>query len=400
MLTIQIVGSLAFLTITALTPFIQTEFGLSSSRVGLLVVALYLGYFLTLIPGGVLTDVFGERLMLGTGLGLIGLFSISIGWGTEVGILGVGLFALGCGYSSIPPGTNKGVYDWFPPEQLGTGLGIKQTGVMIGGAIGAALLPVVATRTDWRVAFTVVGSISILSLVLLVVYSHPTDVDSGQYDSDRSAVEAFRSQIRDLVSVYGATTLSPLLLVGFLFGASQFTLMAYAVLYLTEQMSLAPTVAGLLYTGMQLAGVASRILFGYVADSLFPRSKHRLLFLIGIVSAVAYLAMLSLPSSAPLPLVAAAAMLLGALALGYNGVYLAMANELVGSNHTGASTSIAITAVMFGALITPPIFGVVVDVTGSYTVSMGILAVVTLLAGSFSIRIDSTDTKTDIEPTA
>ena len=316
MLTVQIVGSLAFLAVTALTPFIQTEFGLSSSAVGLLIVALYLGYFLMLIPGGVLTDVFGERLILSLGLALIGIFSITIGIGTQLWILGLGLFTLGCGYSTIGPGTNKGIYDWFPPEQLGTGLGIKQTGVMIGGAIGAALLPMVATSANWRVAFAVVGGISILSLTLLAMYSHSADGDNSPYHSGRSAVGAFQSQIHDLIDVYGATKLSPLLLVGFLFGAGQFTLMAYAVLYLTEQIALPPTMAGLLYTAMQLAGVASRILFGYVADSWFPRSKHRLLFFIGVVGAVTYLALLSLSLNAPLPLVVAVVMLLGSRHLG------------------------------------------------------------------------------------
>ncbi|WP_436348571.1 MFS transporter [Natronorubrum sp. FCH18a] len=388
MLTVQIIGSLAFLAITALTPFIRSEFGLSSSAVGLLIVTLYLGYFLTLIPGGVLTDVFGERLMLSIGLILIGLFSIAIGLGTDVWILAIGLFALGCGYSVIPPGTNKGVYDWFPPEQLGTGLGIKQTGVMIGGGIGAALLPVVATDTDWRVAFAAVGGCSLLSLVLLAVYSPPPDIGTNQH-ADKSAVGAFQSQIQDLIGVYNTTRLSPLLIVGFLFGASQFTLMAYAVLYLTEHISLRPTTAGLLYTGMQLAGVGSRILFGYLADDWFPRSKHRLLFLIGIGGAGAYLALLSASPSTPLPFVAVAVVLIGGLALGYNGVYLAMANELVGANHTGASTSIAITAVMLGAIITPPVFGLIVDITASYTISLGVLAAVMLLAGVFSTRIEA-----------
>ncbi len=392
MLTVQVVGSLAFLAVTALTPFIKTEFGLSSSAVGLLIVALYLGYFLTLIPGGVLTDVFGERLMIGLGLGFIGLFSIAIGTGNRSWILGFGLFALGCGYSTIPPGTNKGVFDWFPPDQLGIGLGIKQTGVMIGGAISAALLPFLATRTDWRVAFTAVGVVSLVGLVLLLVYSRPSEAVDGQYDESTTAAEAFRSQIRGVLELYSQTRLSPLLLVGFLFGAGQFTLMAYAVLYLTEQVALSPTVAGLLYTAMQLAGVVSRILFGYVADKWFTRRKHRLLFAIGIVAFAAYLVLVSLPPAAPLSVVAIAATLLGALSLGYNGVYLTIANELVGPEYTGFSTSIAITAVMFGALITPPVFGLLADWTNTYAVSMVLIATMTLLGGILSIRIGTVQT--------
>ena len=143
-LTVQ-VGSLTFLAVTALTPFIKAEFSLSSSTLSMLIVALYFGYFLTLVPDGVITDVFGERAAIGLGLSLVGLFAIAIGASTNVFLLGIGLFALGCGYSTIPPGTNKGVLEWFPVEQLEFGLGIKQTGVMLGGAISAAVLPILAT---------------------------------------------------------------------------------------------------------------------------------------------------------------------------------------------------------------------------------------------------------------
>lgn len=399
MLTVQVVGSLAFLAVTALTPFIKAEFALSSSAVGLLIVALYLGYFLTLIPGGVLTDIFGERLMIGIGLGFIGLFSIAIGTGSSSVILGVGLFALGCGYSTIPPGTNKGIFDWFPPEQLGVGLGIKQTGVMIGGAIGATLLPLLAARTDWRVAYSAVGAVSLLGLGLLVAYSRPAEAVDLRRASGGTVSGAFRSQVRSFASVYADTELSPLLLVGFLFGAGQFTLMAYVVLYLTEHMKLVPTLAGLLYTAMQLAGVASRIALGYVADRWFVRSKHRLLFAVGVVGSVAYLALASLPSTTPLPLLSVVVVLLGALSLGYNGVYLTIASELAGAEHTGVSTSIAITAVMFGALVTPPVFGLLTDRTGSYVAPMLMVALMTLLAGLFSKRIGDSTRQNTQRPT-
>ena len=388
MLTIQIVGSLTFLAVTALTPFIRTEFGLSSTAVGLLIVAMYFGYFLTLIPGGVLTDIFGERLMISVGLGLLGLFSIAIGLGSHLWLLGVGLFALGCGYSMIPPGTNKGVYDWFPPEQLGVSLEIKQTGVMIGGAISAASLPVLATRTDWHTAFVTVGIVSFVSLGLLAVYSRPADAVADGYDTATTVREALQSQLRGIAKVYAETNLNPLLFVGVLFGAGQFTLMAYAVLYLTEEIALSVTLAGLLYTAMQLAGVVSRILFGYIADKWFTRTKHRLLFLIGITGFVSYLVLVALPPNPPLVLVAIAVTILGALSLGYNGVYLTMANELVGPEHTGFSTSIAIASVMVGAIVTPPLFGLLTDWTDTYAFSMVLLAVLTLLAGLFSTKID------------
>ena len=388
MLTVQIIGSLTFLAVTALTPFIKAEFALSSSGVGVLIVALYLGYFLTLIPGGVLTDVFDERVAVGLGLGSIGLIAIAIGASASAWVLGIGLFALGCGYSVIPPGTNKGVFDWFPSEQLGVGLGIKQTGVMFGGAISAALLPLLATRAGWRIAFTAAGVLSLLGLGLLVVYARPDGAASLASNGTTSTTEMFRSQVRGIKTVYAKTDMTPLLFVGFLFGAGQFTLAAYAVLYLTEQIALTPTVAGVLYTSMQLAGVGSRILFGYIADRWLMENRSQLLFGIGIAGFLAYGVLVSLPTNASLLVVGIVVTLVGSLSFGYNGVYLTIANELAGAEHTGFSTSIAIAALMVGALVTPPIFGLVADLTGGYNLPMILLASITLLAGVFSRYID------------
>jgi predicted MFS family arabinose efflux permease len=148
---------------------------------------------------------------------------------------------------------------------------------------------------------------------------------------------ALRSQAYGIAMMYAETDLTPLLLVGVLFGAGQFTLAAYAVLYLTEQMSLAPTIAGGLYIVMQLAGVGSRILFGYVADRWLLRNRHWLLFAIGIVGFPAYLVLAWLPANAPLTVVGIAVTLIGALCFEYNGIYLTIANELVGREHTGFS---------------------------------------------------------------
>lgn len=387
MLTIQIVGSSTFLAVTVLTPFIKEEFGLSSSVVGLLIAGMYLGYFFMLIPSGVLTDIFGERLMVAIGLGSLAIYSVVIGMSSRLWMLGLGLFAIGIGYSTIPPGTNKGVYDWFPPDQLGMGLGIKQTGVMIGGALSAALLPTLAMKTDWYLSFVAVGVMSLASLVLLFVYSSPKSTANEPSASNGNIKEVFQSQLGGTLKVFSEANLTPLLLVGFLFGAGQFTLMAYAVLYLTEEIALTVTSAGLLYTAMQLAGVISRVLFGYLADKRFRRNKQYLLLIIGVLGFFSYLALVGLPPTTPVAFVAVVATVLGGLTLGYNGVYLTMANELVGPEHTGFSTSVAVAAVMSGALVTPPVFGLLADRTGTFTLSMVLIAVLTLLAGVFSASI-------------
>lgn len=291
---------------------------------------------------------------------------------------------MGVRYSTIGPGTNKSVYDWLPPEQLVTGIGIKQTGVIIGGAISAALLSAIAEWTSWRTSLGTVGLIGVCSLLLLRSYSRPDEASASE-SASVSFVEQFQTQLRGTVAAVRETKLPLLVFSGVFFGTSQFTIMAYAVLYLIEQLGLTPTVAGLVYMLMQLFGVGSRVGFGYVADGRFATRKPTLLVGIGALGCLAYLPVILLDDESALPVVIVAFAVLGAFTLGYNGIYLTISNELAGAEYAGASTSVAIAGVMLGAVVTPPAFGHLAEATGTYAIPLAMLAVASLLAGLTAI---------------
>lgn len=381
MFAVQLVGSAVFFAPTVLTPFIKSEFGLSAAEVGLLITVLYAGYFCFLIPGGAVTDRLGERSTLAIGLGVLGGVGLVLSASPVYWSVFAGLFVAGIGYATVPPGTNKGVFDWFPAEQRATGLSFKQTGVMIGSAGGAALLPAIAVRSDWRVAFGTVGASALCSLAFVFVYSAPASTDGD----DSPGASATLAEVWALVR---RREVAALLLAGLFFGANQFTLMGYVVLYLTEGLALLPAVAGGLYAAMQLSGAASRIVSGLLADvPWFARRKYLLLVAGGGLAGVLYVPVISLAPGSTLSAVALASAALGALALGYNGIYLTVANELAGPDRTGLSTGIAITAIMIGAVATPPVFGVLVDATGGYAIPLTMLAALSVLAGAAALFV-------------
>ena len=73
-------GSALFIGPAVLAPAIREEFDASLSQVGVLLASLWVGTILTLLGWGLLADRLGERVVLGTGLGICGLFATAAGW--------------------------------------------------------------------------------------------------------------------------------------------------------------------------------------------------------------------------------------------------------------------------------------------------------------------------------
>jgi predicted MFS family arabinose efflux permease len=132
---------------------------------------------------------------------------------------------------------------------------------------------------------------------------------------------------------------------------------------------------------MQLMGMGSRIGFGFLTDSYFVGSKHLVLAGIGIVGFVFYLPLLVLSPETEFSLALVVLLCVGAVSLGYNGVYLTMASEVMDGDEAGTGTAIGVAAIMIGAVVSPPIVGVAIDATGGYGLPLATLGPVTLLAG-------------------
>lgn len=64
MFAVQTVGSFSYIFFTVLTPFFKSAFDVSTGAVGVLVTLLYVGFLVSLTPGGILTDHAGERFTL------------------------------------------------------------------------------------------------------------------------------------------------------------------------------------------------------------------------------------------------------------------------------------------------------------------------------------------------
>ena len=105
-----------------------------------------------------------------------------------------------------------------------------------------------------------------------------------------------------------------------------------------------------------------------------------LLMIIGSISAVMCLCFVFLTSSFPTWSIGVLAVIFGICALGWNGMFLIFAAELSGKGREGMALGVSLTIVFIGHLVGPPLFGFVVDKTGSYDYAWLLFCILIALA--------------------
>ena len=65
-------------------------------------------------------------------------------------------------------------------------------------------------------------------------------------------------------------------------------------------------------------------------------------------------------------------------------VSLALVAELAGREQSSAAAGVALTGSYLGVIVTPPLFGLLVDLTGGYRISFAALALLAVIAFGFA----------------
>ncbi|WP_255167208.1 MFS transporter [Natrononativus amylolyticus] len=363
----QVTASICFYTIYAVTPFVRAEFNVSATLVGVMLTALTLGYTLFLIPVGAIIDTYGEGRALLVGLLGLAVGVVAVTVAPTYPTLLVAVFVVGAFYATAIPGTNKAVFNAIPQDRLNTSMGIKQVGVTAGSGISAVLIPWFgATRYGWEVGF-------VLTAVLAVVVSGVFHVLYRSGGGDRDGT---RLGIRSHFETPEYTLLTA---AGFFLGAGLFTTIGYTILFVDEAVGASVVFAGVTLAAAQVFGSAGRVAFGWLADTLnapLTVSTLRILLLQTAASFVLFL-VLTLVETPLVSLVLFS--VLGFFVLGFTGIYYSCIGSLVATEEMGSATAGGQLTLNFGALVAPPAFGFLVDVSG-YDAAWSMLGVSTFVA--------------------
>jgi MFS family permease len=336
--------------------------------------AIMAGSLVSMFAAGWVVDVQGERAALVWGNVLVGLFCLTVAATQGFCTALLALFAAGMGASFPTPAGSKAVMSWFPVEKRGMAMGVRQTGIPVGGALAAASLPAIAAFRGWRTAVVASGVTCFIAVAACwFLYSSPAGAAGGSSPVTRKQ----RNRLRDILT----RDVALLGLAGALLPLGQFALLTYLALYLKETQSIPVTTTATLLVGAQIAGAAGRILWGIWSDRWFRQHRKPALVWASAFSTGGSLVLGWLPQGVPLWLIGLVVLFYAFNTIGWHGSWIAMLAEIAGPDKQGRTLGMAMTLMYPGIIILPPLFGLFVDYTHSWQWAWTMLAAV-LAAGT------------------
>jgi sugar phosphate permease len=340
-----------------LAPALREREHLSLAQTGLLLSSSLVGSLVSLLPWGIATDRFGERVVLVGGLAVCGAALVAAAFAHGFWPL-VGLLAFaGLAGASVQSASGRAVLHWFPVAQRGVALAIRQTAIPISGFLTALVLPHVG---GIRNGFLVMGVACVVGAAVggAVLREGPL----------QERVSDGVSPLRDR-RIWRLSIGSSLLL------APQLCVAGFAVLFLHDRRGMSPGAAGAVLAVMQALAIAGRIGAGRWSD--VRASRLGPLRAIALTVGVLVLVTTAL-LDAPLPLLVPVLVVTGALSMSWNSLSFAAAIELAGRGRSGSAIGLQQTLLNLPSATYPGAFGALVAAT-SWHVGLAVVALFPLV---------------------
>lgn len=344
-----------------LAPIIKEEIRINNSEFGLIVSTMYFAMVIISIPSGFLTDKYGSKWMLLLSGSLVGAAFFLLLFFPFYRFLFVVAALAGAGYGMINQVTAKGLIYWFEPDKRATVMGIKQTGVTIGGGLIGIYIPFLGMVMGWQNAVLLL--VFFIFSVLLFSYFFYKEKPASLAPSFISSAPTQTKKI-SVRSILLKPTLIFLTVILTLFAICQACLTAFLVIYAHEVFDLTMAVAGSLFTVAMVGGTISRVMFGLISDRLFRGDRIMPLALLAMIGILSTLSVVFLSNTPPLWLLYVMSAFLGVALMGWNSLAIVLVAELAGNELVGSVMGVLFAIAWGGMVIGPPIFGAVIDMNG------------------------------------
>jgi sugar phosphate permease len=385
--------------ISVAAPMIRGELGLTPLELGLIFSAFAYPYALMQIAGGWAADRFGPRRVLAS-LSLLwaaATILTAVSWSVASFVMCRVLVGIGEG-GAFPTATRAFTW-WLPVRERGFAQGITHSFARLGGAVTPPIVLAIATRYGWRASFVALGAASLAWTALWLAAfrdtpdAHPwmTGVELAQIRGGGEPARATREPTpwRQIAGRMWLVTV-----VDFCYGWSLWVFLTWLPSYLSDARGFPLDRMAIMATLPLLAGVVGDTLGGVISDAILRRTGNlrlarRALLVGGLTGAFAFIVPAVVIGSAlgAVSLLAAAFFCLELA----NAVLWTLPLDIAGQ-HAGTAGGMMNTGFGVAGMISPVVFGVLIQRSGRYEYPMFISAALLLIGALCSLRIDPTRT--------
>lgn len=388
--------------ISVAAPFIRKEFGLTPTELGLVFSAFAYPYAAMQIIGGWCADRFGPRAVL-TVLSLIwAAATVLCGFAWGVTSLMVFRFILGVGEGGAFPTATRAFTFWMPATERGFAQGITHSFARLGGAITPPIVIGIVALYGWRESFIALGVASVLWTALYLWFFRNTPAEHKWMTAKE--LDEIGAGARRTLAQRGKTPWAELLrkmwlvtFVDFCYGWSLWVFLTWLPSYLKDARGFDLKQLALFTALPLLAGVVGDTLGGVVSDAVLRRTGNvkiarRTMLVIGLGGALVFI----------LPVVGTHDPMLAVALLSASFFFLELTNAVlwtlpldIAGAYAGTAGGIMNTGFGVAGMISPIVFGFLIQVTGSYSLPFAASALLLAIGVAASLFIDPTRTVQD-----
>lgn len=343
-------GATGTYTVSALSPFLVADLGMTAADVGLLVCAIY-------VTAASSSGILGRRsdtidpawiIVIGATCSLLATLAFSVAPITPVLLI----FAIlaGLAMAASNPGSNGMIARRLPPGSRAYATGIKQSGATGTGLYIAAIVPTLAVLIGWR--WAALASLVIPLLAYIMVFL------SGNGKAHNLELEPVKNVI---IKPRRITWLKWLSAYALMLGVATGICNAFYVLYSSASLGFGAVEAGFVFALFALVSVFARVIWAKLSERNFDTGV--LFVTIAIIGAASALLCIVAPVVGNWSMWVAAA-LAGASIVGWNALAMVTIMHNVPLAAVGASSARMLRSFFVGLAFGPLIFGFVVEFAG------------------------------------
>jgi MFS family permease len=377
--------------ISTAAPLIKADLGLSNTELGLVFSAFAYPYALFQLIGGSFADKFGARLTLGVS-GLIVCVATA-----ATGVVGglLSLFAarlvLGIGEGATFPTATRAMAVWTPERSWGFAQGITHSFARLGNAVTPPLIAVLVEWVSWRGSFAVLALLS-LAWVLVWWWTFRDVPATPPLSAEEFAALPARSRSRAGQPVPWLRLFQrmlPVTAVDFCYGWTLWLFLSWIPSFFYQNYHQDLKASAFYSAGVFFAGVVGDTLGGLASDHILRRTGDRVaarrnVIVTGMLGGFLFLI--------PVMLVDDVTIAALSLAAAFFFVELVVAPIWavpmdIAPTYSGSASGMMNFGFGVAGIISPSVFGYLIDRTGSWTLpfagSIGLL----LLGAGLAFRM-------------
>jgi MFS family permease len=350
-----------------LIPALEEDRGTHLAEAGLLSSMPSFGMVATLILWGYLLDRVGERIVLTAGSVLTAGAAYAASNAHSTFAFAAWLFVGGMAAASCNSAGGRLVSGWFPPEQRGLAMGVRQTAQPLGIALGALVIPVLAERSRSAVSGMIFPAVLCAAAAVLSIVAI----------KDPPRKERSAASEQELANPYrGSWVLRRIHATSALLMVPQTLTVTFMLIWLIANYRCSIFAAGCVITVSQVLGAVGRILVGRWSDRVGSRLRPvRMMAVAGvlIMAGLAFADHLHLFIAVPLMVAAAVVSTLD------NGLESTAITEYAGPFWSGRSLGLQNTYQRLMAAGAPPVLGDLIVGSG-YPLAFALCGIFPLMA--------------------